>query len=244
MIIIGSSAIKHWFPDFPREPKDLDIILNQDEKILKETSTRIEILKNPIFENHSYPNNIMDADDLLTLKASHLCWDIKWEKHMFDCQFLLKKGCKIKYDLWKKLYYFWNEYHSKNKRSKLDQSKKDFFDNAINYDEYEHDYIHTLLNPTPVYTLVLKDGCEVELDENKFYKLNYNQKINFVREEVMVMAFERFKKIDYRKAYSLMLKKFIINHAPIWTISFIIENYLLLHKIHFNFIEYIQNKLN
>jgi len=25
MLIIGSTAIKHYFPDFPREPKDLDI---------------------------------------------------------------------------------------------------------------------------------------------------------------------------------------------------------------------------
>lgn len=25
-MVIGSTAIKYWFPDFPREPKDIDII--------------------------------------------------------------------------------------------------------------------------------------------------------------------------------------------------------------------------
>jgi len=31
MILIGSSAIKHWYPDFKREPKDLDYIVGEDE---------------------------------------------------------------------------------------------------------------------------------------------------------------------------------------------------------------------
>lgn len=26
MILSGSRAIKHWYPDFPREPKDKDLI--------------------------------------------------------------------------------------------------------------------------------------------------------------------------------------------------------------------------
>ena len=47
--------------------------------------------------------------------------------------------------------------------------KRDFFNN-VNYDEMEHDDLHKIINPVPIYTKVLKDNCEVELDENKFYK--------------------------------------------------------------------------
>ena len=32
-MIIGSTAIKHFYPDFPREPKDLDFVIFEDEKI-------------------------------------------------------------------------------------------------------------------------------------------------------------------------------------------------------------------
>ena len=28
MILIGSKAIKYWFPDFPRDPKDTDYIVD------------------------------------------------------------------------------------------------------------------------------------------------------------------------------------------------------------------------
>ena len=53
----------------------------------------------------------IDKDDLCTLKASHLCWNINWEKHMWDLQFLLKKGCIIDNNLFMKLYDYWNVYH-------------------------------------------------------------------------------------------------------------------------------------
>lgn len=31
-VIIGSSSIKHYFPDFKREPKDLDYVVDTDIK--------------------------------------------------------------------------------------------------------------------------------------------------------------------------------------------------------------------
>ncbi len=251
MTLIGSIAIKHWYPDFPREPKDMDIIRHRwssedpSSKIIEENGKfktyRIEYHENPIF--FKYSDSIMSPNDLCTLKASHLCWDINWEKHMFDTQFLLKKGCKINPKLYKALYNHWNVFHTKNKRSDLKMSKADFFTNAINYNEAEHDYLHTLINPTPTFTKVLKDGCEVELDENKFHNLSLEEKLNFVREEVMVMAYERFRDKNYKSAYSKMLKKFILSHAPIWSVIFIIENYIELNKCQTNFINQIENGL-
>lgn len=246
MILIGSKAIKEHYPDFPREPKDTDYIIRDNKEILYKRND-VEFLKNPIISN-LYKNDdyyVIEPNMLCTLKASHLCWNINWEKHMFDLQFLLKKGNKIDKELFLELYNYWNHYHGKNKRSDLKMSKDEFFDNAVNYDTLEHDQMHLIINPVPIYTKVLKDGAEVELDENKFFNLSHEDKLEFVREEVMVMGWERYRHLDYRVAFNNMLKKFIISHAPMFSLIFILENYIELQtKPKFNFIKLINEKIN
>lgn len=246
MILIGSSAIRYHYKDFPREPKDIDFIVTEKEKQTIKKGDNVEFLENPIFTSmfrYSGGNPVLSPDHLCTLKASHLFWNINWDKHMFDLQFLLKKDCEIDEELFYRLYEFWNKYHSKNKRSDLKMTKDEFFDNAINYDESEHDHLHTIINPIPTYTKVLKDGCEVELDEEKFKALSHNEKLEFVREECYIMAYERFKHLDYRVGFSLMLKKFIISHAPLFSLIFILENYIELHKCKINYIKIINDEL-
>ncbi len=244
MILIGSKAIKHYFPEFKREPKDIDYIVNVDSRLKSENG--IEYLQNPIIYNKYKPftNTIISLNDLTTLKASHLFWNINWNKHMFDLQFLLSKGCGIDESLFFELYSYWSVYHGKNKRSDLKMSKEDFFNNAINYNESQHDDLHLIINPIPIYTLVLKEGKEVELCENKFNNLTHEQKLDFVREEVMVMAYERYKDLNYKIAYSIMLKKFIISLAPKFSLLFILKNYIELHKSKINFIKIIENGIN
>lgn len=243
-ILIGSKAIKHWFNDFTREPKDTDYIIESD-KVIVNRAENTEYLPNRILIDLYNGTNktILEPDHLCTLKASHLCWDINWAKHMYDLQFLLKKGCKIDINLFFKLYTHWNVYHVKNKRSDLKMSKQDFFNNAINYDEHQHDDIHRIINPNPIYTLVLKDNEEVELDENKFKQLTHQQKIYFVREEVMVMGWERYRNMNYRVAFDKMLKKFILNHCPLFALIFTLENYIEITKINFNYIKQINHEL-
>ena len=61
MLIIGSSALKHYYSDFPREPKDLDYaVVDEQQSILgnKEYKT-VEYLKNPIilkYQKEGYPS--------------------------------------------------------------------------------------------------------------------------------------------------------------------------------------------
>jgi hypothetical protein len=160
---------------------------------------------------------------------------------MFDVQFLNKKGCKLNMDLFNDLYKFWNTIHGKDKRSNLDMTANEFFDNAVKC-SYSHDWLHTLIQNPPTYTKILKG--EVDVDEEKFNNLSFEDKCNLVREEVYIMAFERFKNLDYRIAYSKMLKKFIMNHAPIWEAIFIIENYVELHKSKINFLKHLENEIN
>jgi len=244
MLLIGSKAIKFWFPDFPREPKDTDYAVDSGTRYPKEVG--VEYLENPVLWNYydkPYGLNIVCyPDDLYTLKMSHLFWDLNWEKHEWDATFLRKKGCILNRPLFNKLYDYFNILHGKNVRSDLKMTAKDFFDNALEC-EYDHDWLHTLLNPIPTFTKVLIG--EVEVGEDKFeFFLNDEEKEELVREEVEIMAFERWPKLDHRKAYGRMLKKFIISHAPIWEAIWILENYPKLQKVRHNFIKILNEKIN
>lgn len=241
MILIGSRAIKHWFPDFPREPRDTDYIV---DKVPEVRESKTEYLLNPVFIDTFGSNSgiILNPDELYTLKISHLFWNIKWEKHMFDVQFLRKKGCTLQRALFQRLYKFFNEFHGKNKRSDLTLSADKFFDNALK--KYDHDFLHTLINPSPTYLKVLKDGSDVEPDEDKFNLLSHQEKIDLVREEVYVMAYERLGGRHFREAYAWMLKKFIIGHAPMYEALFIIDNYIELHKPSINYKQKLDYELS
>ena len=155
MILIGSKAIKHHFPDFKRDAKDTDYIVKHkpDQKF-----KRVEFLLNPVLDGFS--GSILSPNLLYTLKASHLFWDIQWSKHVYDVQFLKSKGCKIDKDIFYQLYQYWCIIHGVNKRSNLDMTAKDFFNNALK--KYDHDFLHTLIKPEPTYKKVLKDGAEVD----------------------------------------------------------------------------------
>lgn len=234
--------MRHWFPEFPREPKDVDIAVldtyDMRRSAVLDLNNPIEYLENPVLlEWFGEQEEYCPAEGLLTLKASHLFWDIAWDKHLFDVQWLLGKGYTIDRELFHLLYNYWNEYHSWNRRSDLKMSATDFFNNAVDC-PYSHDELHILLNPEPTYTKVLIG--EVEVGEDKFNRLPFEQKCNLVYEEVYVMATERWPEMDYRKAYSIMLKKFIISHAPLWEAIFIIENYRLLHKPTYNYMKVIK----
>lgn len=247
MKLIGSRALKHWFPDFKREPVDYDFLVKEKTTInMPEERVEQHVIP-PLINYIDFEDGVkyVEPDLLYTLKVSHVIgWNIKWEKNMFDIVFLQKKGCKLILPLFWDLYKFWNEQptHGPNKRSDLDMSAEDFFDNALK--TYNHDYLHTLLKPIPTYTKVLKDGAEVDVCEHKFNLLTWEEKYDLVTEEVMIMAFERANGRNFREAYEWMLKRFIRSHAPIWEALWIIENYVDLLKPKFNYINFLNEKLN
>lgn len=256
MIIIGSTAIRRWFPDFPREPKDVDIVLHHLEKgcdtIIRTffPGKRVEFLVNDVLAEH-FHGSILEPNELYTLKVSHLFYDINWEKHLFDVQFLKEKRCRILMPLFYELYNYWGKIHGKNKRSNLNMSSKDFFDNAVNF-PVQHDHLHELLiqhkyfngQEKPTYSKILKDGQEVDVSMTKFLALTEQEKYNVVFEEVAVMGIERFPETeDYRRIYARMLKKFIISHCKIEEALWIIENYKQVVKPAFDFKEFLYLKI-
>ncbi len=235
-MIIGSYAIKHHFPDFVRDPKDMDIV-EGTLNTLPDSDVKVEFLKNPIlieWYGKKYPY-IIGKDELYTLKVSHSFWELEngsWEKHMWDIQFMKEKGCRLILHLFYKLYNYWNKVHSNNKRSNLKMNSEEFFDNAITF-PVGHDDLHEILikhsyfnQDKPTYTKILKDGAEIEVNEDKF---------NLLTEK---------EKLYYRSAFAKMLKKFIISHAPIWEAIWIIENHKkLVTTIPFNFIEFFNKNI-
>lgn len=239
-VIIGSTALKHWFPnDNVREPKDLDIVT---DNIPEKRVAGVEYLENPVllkYQNSGYITPI----NLLTLKISHMFWDLNWKKHMWDIQFLLERGVKYDKNMLNELIEYWEENNPKVRRSNLKLKAEDFFTNAINKDEGEHDYLHTLINPVPMYTRLLKDGAEVELDENKWNNLTFEEKCDVVFEETAVMGYERYKNMYYKKGFEIQLNDNIIKHFPKYIAIFAILNYKTLITPKFNFIKTIEDGL-
>jgi len=249
--IIGSAALKGLFPDFKREPKDLDILVDRDcdahsvkcfmANCFATSNTRIEVHHiDPLFNWAC--TKALGPNEFLTLKCSHIFWDINWEKHMFDIVFLFEHGAKIVPELFSLLYNHWTNVHGVNKRSDLNMAASEFFNNALK-GKYDHDYLHTIINPLPTYLKVLKDGAEVDVSEEKFNSLSHSEKLELVREEVYVMAYERMGSRSYRAAYAWMLKKFIMSHAPMWEALFILGNYRELHKPIINYKTIIDNAI-
>jgi len=246
MILIGSKAILTHFPDFNRIPKDTDYIVKEVPKIKEENT---EYLLNPVFNN--YPNGVMLPNDLYTLKISHLVHsDINFNKHLYDVQFLKNKGCKIDLELFHRLYSYWDFVHGINKRSNLELSSSEFFNNRIDY-PIPHDEIHEILlthpyfedQREPTYKKVLKHGAEVAISEEKFLSLTHKEKINLVVEENLAMSAERDFHKNWKVNYARMLKKFIISHCILLEAIFIIENYPELEKCPFNYKEFLNNKI-
>lgn len=222
LLIIGSCALKHYFPDYSKEPNDIDYAVSELGLFPKHKG--IEYLVNPIILKYQ-TNGYLKPELLLSLKISHLFYDINWNKHLFHVQFLLNKGVKYNIDLINELREYWEQNKPKIRRSNLVNTKEEFFTNGINQTIDQHDYLHTLLNPIPSYTKLLKDGFDVELDVDKWDYMLYDEKCDVVYEETAVMAFERYKTTHFREAFKLQLKDNIIKHFPQYIALFAIENY-------------------
>lgn len=207
-MIIGSLAMKKHFPE-AREPKDRDAFLKYDFPGWE------------VFWHESFPEewagmNVASPDFLYTLKVSHSFWDLHgtWAKHMHDVLFLKSKGAKFDREAYDILYPVWKAKHGKN-RVNLNQSKDDFFADAVNR-KYDHDSLHLscCYGERPLYERILRDGSEVLTDRAKFDNLSYEDQLRVIREETYATALERWVipsdyRVSPRAAYAKAMKKCI-----------------------------------
>lgn len=194
-LISGSVALKYWFPDFNRSPKDIDIlspisvISHKPSELLIDTdwhSAAQYILDRN--ENSTF----VDPNFLFTLKVSHANWDIKWQKTMEDIAFMQKMGCALDDELYNLLIGVWNETHGK-KQVNLNKPLDEFFSDYVQR-EMDHEQVHQLVkfNDRAMHELIRKDLNIALVSKEMFYSLEREQQLETIMEETLVIAIERF----------------------------------------------------
>lgn len=231
VLTVGSHAAKYWGIN-RGEPKDRDIWITQSEleKYTEASNIDLHVIPNEIMSVVPHESGKATKDALYTIKCSHFQWDIHWEKTKADILYMKSKGCKLLPDLYETLKNFWKKEHGNKEFLSLKQSKDKFFNDFVDY-KYDHDYLHELvaLPSVPVYTHCLKDNEDVLIDKEKFFSLPFDQQVKMFKEEITVIACERWLlsdkfKGDWLKAYHLSLKKTLTNLTKGWASDFIIFN--------------------
>lgn len=229
-VIIGSTAIKHHFLDFPREPKDLDKIVHYGSGDRADG----DIFSHPLLDRWLGGwDRVATVNELYTLKASHCYWELdngSWSKHIFDLQWLKKHDAKMEWDLHDIFYDVWKEIHG-TKKTNLKMGKDDFFQDAV-VRTYDHDSIHRSVayDDTALYEQILKDGSTVEVDSKKMWGLSFDNLIRLFREEIYATALERILiPTNYRAspgaAYLWSLRRTITSLTKGRSAAFIVDNY-------------------
>ena len=273
-VLIGARVLHIHYFHFKRKSKDIDYaIRSRDVDKFKSTPSVEYLVNDALFEYYEkFCDKIprfISLNELYTLKISHLFWDLpnnSWDKHIWDVNFMQEntgflqrslildhENINLKFipELFELLYNYWNIIHGPNKRSNLEMTSEEFFDNAITY-PIPHDDLHELLvkhpyfeGNGPTYKKILKDGAEVDVCMEKFKNLSEKDKFNLVIEEVFCMSVERYpKEMNYRKQFGRMLKKFILHHCKIEEGIWIIMNHKkLITNIPFDYVKFLNNQI-
>lgn len=204
---IGSSAARHWFPEF-REPKDLDFHGSSEDDRANivggsdfAAKTRADVFIDERLGQWDW-GSIATPEELYTMKVSHSFWEIgprgsrqasaNWRKHMSDIVFFQRKGVEFNRELYDILRPIWKERYHRNPTN-LKQNAEAFFGDAVKR-KYDHDSIHASIayGDYPLYEDILVPGEEVMVDSTKFFDgMDLDTQLKLVREEVYATALER-----------------------------------------------------
>jgi len=247
-IIIGSSALKFhgFFVDGYRYSNmDLDSIVCGDSVVYDGVCDDVLNIPAHIFDMVDHVCGHATPDAILTIKMSHLQWDIKWDKTLCDIIMLMESGYTFKLELYHALVDYWKSYHGdKKKHLSLDKNKNDFFNDAVDY-IYDHDLLHEYVAypNQPMYKRCLKDGEDVLIDRDKFFAMPLDHQVKMFQEEVMTIAIERLiipkivkglRPMSLSSAYKWSLQRTITNLTKNWASDFIIFNIVKMINPDFN----------
>jgi hypothetical protein len=231
IMLIGSKAALHWFPDFPRVPRDTDYISkNEINKTDSKYCPSFQLILD------KYPLRLIaPANVLYTLKVSHAFWDIHWDKTMYDIRFFQSKGLSIDEELFKALYADCETRYGK-KRAYLNKSNEEFFTDGVKR-VYVHDDLHKAMAfyDEPLYERIKHDKSRALTAEDLFLKLSHEDKLKLCKEEIYVTALERFlipENFDKPPwgAYLKACKLLITSMSKGWFPKFMVENWIDLSK--------------
>jgi len=237
-IIFGSTAIKHWFPDF-REPKDLDVI-DTELDYLKYPKGSNEVFNSPTLSTLA-PQEYLGKDLLLTIKIAHLSWDIKWDKHMADVQFLLSKDCKLDRVFYHFIFNDFQNVHGK-KQVHMDVPETDFFTQSITR-SIPHDELHELvkLSSEPMHKLIREDLSKPYCSESLFNQLSEDERLMCAVEEVFVIALERYSDYPIKISRYKALKQLITSMTTGWFNIYLIVNFKKIMEFPLDKLKEIRN---
>ena len=234
LVLIGSRAAKHWFPDF-REPDDLDYLIDCEMQSCKEIEYHNANQGVGLRKIYDSTDGIPSAEILYTLKLSHAFWPINWPKTMHDIEFFQKKSVKYDEELLSLLYKDWIEIHGK-KRAYLKKTNDDFFKDGVDR-KYVHDDIHRAVAyyDEPMFEKLKKDRSQAMLSHDMFLELSYDDQLKLCREEIYVTALERFLipkefRMSRRAAYMGGCRLLVTSMTKGWFAKFIVTNWINLSK--------------
>jgi hypothetical protein len=192
-LIIGSMAMYHWFPD-ARVPADIDLLTPVEIKSSTPSVCLVDAQWHDVGDYIMEINKdkvFADPDVLFTLKVSHAHWNIKWEKTMYDVEFLRRKGCTLNMELYDRLFKVWTELHGK-KRVNMNKPMTEFFKDAV-VREYDHEYLHELVAfyDRPLHERLRTDKSTAWCDRELFENLSAEDQLKTALEEMMATAIER-----------------------------------------------------
>ncbi|QDP59484.1 MAG: hypothetical protein GOVbin4162_58 [Prokaryotic dsDNA virus sp.] len=250
MIIVGSTAAKYWWDDW-RDPNDLDLWHGENSIYMKGDGEDVHILPNEVMRLIPDIDGYAPPDVLYTIKLSHSGWDNHaWEKHKQDALLMQSKGCKLIPALYDALVQHWRGELGNKDFLSLSQNKEDFFTDNVTY-VYDHDWLHSVVSypNDPVYSKILKDGEDVLVDKEKFNSLPFEQQVRMFREEMTVIAMERWVipskgKICWWRAWQWSLRKTITSLTKGWATSFIVLNLEHFIKPEYSYFKNIMEEFN
>lgn len=192
---------------------------------------------------------VATLDELYTIKLSHQFWDLHgtWWKHLGMLGLMQQHGAQPIPELFGILYPIWEDLHGA-KPAHLQEDG--FFGPQVNR-VYEHDDLHTIMayGDKPLYEKILKDNHRVVVQKSKFDTLTDEEKLNLVREEVEVIALERWLIPEdmhgsYSRAYRDAYKHLVTSLTKGWFALFALENHQTLSKPNRNYKEVFQQRMN
>lgn len=210
MILYGSKAAHHWFPEF-RAGLDIDIIARPGTTRPK-LNGPVEIHYLPAFEwllenKEHNRNGIASPEALYTIKTSHAYWRKSWQKTMNDISFFQERGVKHIPEFHDILYEAWQTLPGRSKaHMNFDVPNENFFKKTVTR-HIAHDQLHELVkyDSEPKYKSIKPDMTKAAISDEMFENLSDRDKMLVALEETFVIALER----------RIVPKKFYTNESAI-----------------------------
>lgn len=175
---------------------------------------------------------VATPDAIYTIKCSHLGWDINWNKHKDSVLFLKRHGAMLIPELYDSFVEYWKSVNGNKPQLDMYKTKSEFFNNAVPL-VIEHDDLHkiSVYPDEPIYLKVLEDNQEVALSESKFNQLTFEDQVRLFKEEIAVIAVERWlinpklkKEYHWMEAWNLALHKTVVDLTKDWYTDFMVKN--------------------